>query len=405
MTQSSSLTNATKANSTISSSEILVVSRFFPPKEGGIEEYSYNRCLQDPSRIIVMAASYPDAERFDREQPFPIHRWSIPEILPSTILGKLLKQVFHMVWAFVFAIRLYSRYRYRYIEWCHGYDFLPLLLLSYLLPINFFIHLHGNDILCPLRNPIIQILFEWTLQRAKGVVCNSAFTRDYLKSHFNFNTDTFVINPTVRPEKFGFEKAEEFDLNLGLQIREEYKIPKTSIVILSVGRLVRRKGFDRVIKNLPLLLDRGVDVHYLICGRGSIESELKLLASDLDVEDRVHFAGFVANEKLASYYLACDLFAMVTFFDANSASIEGFGIVYLEAGYFAKPVLASRVGGVSDAVQHEETGLLINPDSDQDISEALFRLCTDSEMRKRFGQKGKKLASRKTSFQALYYSS
>jgi phosphatidylinositol alpha-1,6-mannosyltransferase len=392
------------ARDEVASPDILVISRTFLPKEGGIEEYAYNRCLQDPERVVVLAASCPGDEAFDREQPFPVHRWPAPALAGSGKLGSILKQVFNMVWSFVLAIGLYFRYRYQYIEWCHGYDFPSLLLLSYLLPVRSFIYLHGNDLLCPLRNPLLRSLFEWTLRRTQGIVCNSSFTRDYLKTHFQVDTPTHVINPTVRPEKFGVGGRREQAHNLRSQVRLAHGIPDTATVILSVGRLVQRKGFDRVIENLPLLLAEGLDVHYLICGRGPMESELKSLTSRLGVEKRVHFAGYVPDEELAGYYAACDLFAMLTFFDTKAASIEGFGIVYLEAGYFSKPVIASRVGGVVDAVRHEESGILVDPESAQEISQALHRLCADQQLRERLGRKGQELANRKTLHESLYLS-
>jgi phosphatidylinositol alpha-1,6-mannosyltransferase len=388
----------------IPSPDILIISRTFMPKEGGIEEYVYNRCLQDPDRVVVLAASCPGDKDFDQVQPFPVHRWPVPGFLKSGAVGSVLKQILYMAWSLVLGIRLYFRYRYRYIEWAHGYDFPALLLLTYLLPVRCFIYLHGNDVLCPLKNPVLRSLFEWTLRRTQGIVCNSSFTRDYLKTHFQVDTPTHVINPTVRPEKFGSGGRREQAHNLRSQVRLAHNLPETATVILSVGRLVQRKGFDRVIENIPLLLAEGLDVHYLVCGRGPMESELKSLTSRLGVEKRVHFAGYVPDEELAGYYAACDLFAMLTFFDTKAASIEGFGIVYLEAGYFSKPVIASRVGGVVDAVRHEESGILVDPESAQEISQALHRLCADQQLRERLGRKGQELANRKTLHESLYLS-
>ncbi|MFH7027943.1 MAG: glycosyltransferase family 4 protein [Heteroscytonema crispum UTEX LB 1556] len=377
------------------SPDILVISRTFFPKEGGIEEYVYNRCLQDPKRIILLTASYPGDVAFDAVQPFRIYRWQTPA-LPSGKLGSILKQIVNIICSFFLAIKLYFRYRYRYIEWAHGYDFPSLLLLTYILPIQCFIYLHGNDVLCPVKNPVLRSLFEWTLKRCTGIVCNSYFTRDYLHTHCQCTTPTHIINPSVRPEKFHFGNAEARN-----SLRCKYGIPETAILILSVGRLVKRKGFNQVIENLPLLLAAGLDVHYLICGRGAIASELKSQAENLGVAEKVHFAGYVPNEQLADYYIACDLFAMFTFFDTEAASIEGFGIVYLEAGYFGKPVIASRVGGVTDAVYHMSNGILVNPDSSE-ITEGLRQLCTDRQLRDRLGRKGQELANRKTPHSILY---
>lgn len=390
----------------VSSPDILVISRVFPPQVGGIEEYVYNRCLQDPNRVIVLTAGCTGDQVFDQVQPFPVHRWLDPQIFTTgllrfRVLDSVFKQILNMVCSFLLGFKLFFRYRYQYIEWCHGYDFPALLLLSYLLPIQFFIYLHGDDILCPLKNPVLRSLFEVTLRRAKGVVCNSSFTQEYLKTHFQFDRPTYIIHPTVRPAKFGKRVLEQLPA-LRADVRRAYKIPETAVVILSVGRLVRRKGFDRMIENLPVLLAEGIDIYYLICGRGPMESELKALASQLRVQEHVLFAGYVPNEKLASYYAACDLFAMLTFFDTKNKSIEGFGSVYLEAGYFGKPVIASRIGGVEDAVHHEKNGILVDPNSADQICSSLRLLCTDRQLREQLGRKGQELANRQTLHQLLY---
>lgn len=385
------------------SRDILVVSRTFAPKEGGIEDYIYNRCLQDPDRVIVLSAHCPGDHAFDQSQPFPVHRWAAPALLGSSKFGAVLKQILYLFWSFTLSIQLYFRYRYRYIEWGHGYDFPSLLGLSYLLPVRCFMYLHGNDLLCPLNHPILQSAFTWTLQRMSGIVCNSQFTEDYLRKHIPVRIPTHVINPTVRTGKFDNDVKDSVRLRAQRQqIRHAHAIPDGAIVILSVGRLIARKGFDRVIEQLPALLADGLDVHYLLCGRGEMQAELKALAQRLEVGDRVHFAGFVPDEDLAKHYAACDIFAMLTFYDVSASSIEGFGIVYAEAGYFSKPVIASRIGGVVDAVHHEKNGLLVDPNSPDEIPLALHRLCRDQSLRKQLGRKGYEMATRRMPHRLIY---
>jgi glycosyltransferase involved in cell wall biosynthesis len=388
---------------------ILVVCRSFLPQVGGIEEYAYNRCLQDPDRVIVATAACSEDQTFDRLQPFPIYRWSVPNWvqsprgLGSVRLTNFCRQVIRMACSCWFAIKLFRRYRYEYIEWCHGYEFSVLLFLSYLLPIQFFIYLHGDDVLEIAQKPLSRILFNLLLKRAKGVVCNSSFTQAFLKTHFHCDTSMHVINPTVRPDKFGDINSDRLDALRG-QVRQNFNIAEAAIVILSVGRLVRRKGFDRIIKNLPNLLKSQLDVHYLVCGQGWMEAELKALAAELNVQDRVHFLGSVSDQQLAGCYAACDFFAMLTFFDKQAHSIEGFGIVYLEAAYFGKPVLASKVGGVEDAVIHGVTGLLVDPTSTAEISKALNQLCQDQQLRESLGQKAKAQLAPKSLHRLLYTS-
>jgi phosphatidylinositol alpha-1,6-mannosyltransferase len=383
--------------------DILVVSRTFLPDPGGIQEYVYNRCLQDCDRVIVLTAGCPGAQSFDALQPFPIYRW--PDFRFCRAfgpIGSLLKQVLYMVSAVFLSLKLFRRYRFRYIEWGHGYDFPAILLLSYLLPIQFFLYLHGDDLLCPAKNPLFQKVFQWTLNRAKATACNSRFTQNHLNQKFAVPTPSYVIHPTVRPEKFGESTLLEQASRLRAKVRQSYNIPAKAVVILTVGRLVRRKGFDRVIKQLPALTAAGLDVYYLVAGRGKLEAELRQLSADLKVADRVIFAGYVPDRQLAEFYAASDIFAMLTFFDADSQSIEGFGIVYLEAGYFGKPVLAAQVGGVEDAVQDGETGILVDPSSDLEVYTALERLCRDSGLRDRLGHQGQALAHRSTPHRLLY---
>lgn len=378
--------------------DILVISHSFLPTQAVIGEYIYNRCLQNPERVIVLTASCSGDQVFDQVQKFPVYRWPVPRC------WGFLKPPLHLVWSFVLAIRLYFRYHYRYIEWGHGYEFPSLLLLSYFLPIRFFIYLHGKDILCGLRNPLWRSLFKLTLHRAEGIVCNSSFTQDYLRSTFRLDTPTHVINPSIRTEKFSTAANPHNLENLRSQVRQQHQIPDTAIVILSVGRLVKHKGFNRVIDNLPLLLNVDVDVHYIICGQGSCEAELKSQAERLRVDKRVHFVGYVPERELAGYYAACDIFAMLNLDDTKAKNIQGFSVVYLEASYFGKPVIASRLGGVLDVVRHEENGLLVNPNSGCEVFQAFKRLSQNKQLREQFGRKSRELANRRTLYRSLYKS-
>ena len=384
--------------------DILVISRSFLPQEAVIGEYIYNRCLQDPERVIVLAAACCGDKVFDQAQQFPVYRWPYPRYFCSSFVRNFFQPFLNLFWSFVLAIRLYFRYHYRYIEWGHGYEFPSLLLLSYFLPIRFFIYLHGNDILCALRNPLLRSLFKLTLKRAEGIVCNSLFTHNYLRENVRLDTPTHIINPVVRPEKFSIVPNQGNLDDLRARVRQTYNIPETAIVILSVGRLVKHKSFNRVIDNLPLLLNVGVDVHYILCGQGSCESELKSLAQRLRLDQRVHFAGYVSDRELAGYYAACDIFAMLTLWDNKATKIDDFGTVYLEASYFGKPIIASRLGNVIDVVSHEENGILVNANSGYEVFQAFKRLCQDQPLREQLGRKGKELAKRKTLHRSLYKS-
>lgn len=366
----------------------LIVTRTFLPSPGGIEDYVYSLCEKAPQPLAVLSATCQDDSAFDEHQPFPIHRWPVLPFPKVKVLTGLVKQIIYLFWELVASLRLYKTYHYSEIEWCHGYDFPVLLILSYLLPIKCVMHLHGNDLLCPLKNPVLRPLFSFTLNRMEHIVCNSTFTRQYLEENFTVKVPIKIMNPVVRPEKFGPTPTPSSISG----IRATHNISDDALVLLSVGRLVPRKGFDTVIKLLPKILETGLDVHYVICGKGKQQSELKSLVARLDLSDRVHFAGYVPDDQLASYYMACDVFTLPTFFNAAAKSIEGFGIVYVEAGYFGKPVVACDVGGVIDAVKHEQNGLLVSPDKPDEVLDAILRLCNNPDLREQLGEYGKQLA-------------
>ena len=369
----------------------LVVSRLFFPRTGGIEEYAYNLCVKKPDNIRVLAAGCQGDRNFDVQQPFTTYRWWMPQWLLKGFIGSLLKQVFSMFWSLILPVLIYSRDRFKSLEWCHGYDFPSLLILSYILPVHLTIYLHGNDVLCPLRFSWLRSLFVLTLNRSDLVVCNSSFTKEYLLANCGITTPVKVINPQVRPAKFGVDADTDLG-KLRAEVRTAWQIPDSAVTLLTVGRLVKRKGFDRTIACLPQLLEAGIDVHYLVCGQGKMLGELKDLAQQLGVEDRVHFAGFVSDRELGGYYAACDIFVMPTFLEPNEQSIEGFGIVYLEAGYFGKPAIASNVGGVGDAVRTNVSGILIEPDDDQALLVELRKLCSDAQLRQQLGSQGREIA-------------
>ncbi|MFQ4141827.1 glycosyltransferase family 4 protein [Chlorogloeopsis sp. ULAP02] len=386
---------------TVASPDILIVSRTFLPIEGGSEEYIYNRCLQERERVIVLTANCMGDRAFDRAQGFPIYRWQIPKFWYGGLQGIFLTPLLNFVYNFILVIKLYFRYHYRYIEWTHGYSFLCLLVLSYLLPIRFFIYLNGNEILCALRNPIARSLFAFTLQRATGIICHSFFTRDLVTTYFQFNTPAHVIHPVVRREKFDIENSTSME-DLRLQVRNSYNISESSVVILSVGTLHKHQGNNLVIDNLPLLLTLGLDVHYIICGQGPFEQKLHSQVQRLRLDRWVHFAGHISNNKLAGYYAACDIFAMLALFDRKAASIESFSVAHLEAGYFSKPVIASCFGAAIDVIRHGENGILVNPNSGNEMLTAFRQLCEDKGLREKLGRRGRVLANKRSLHQWPY---
>lgn len=157
-------------------------------------------------------------------------------------------------------------------------------------------------------------------------------------------------------------------------------------VLLTVGRLVARKGHATVLEALRSLVNEFPNLAYLIVGTGPEEANLRRLTAEWNLERWVQFAGFVTSHDLPDYYRACNVFVLPNFDDRGDQ--EGFGIVFLEANACGKPVIGARSGGTSESVLDGVTGLLVPPQDPAELASALGALLGDEDRRERLGRQG-----------------
>jgi rhamnosyl/mannosyltransferase len=163
--------------------------------------------------------------------------------------------------------------------------------------------------------------------------------------------------------------------------RDELILRRVRPLIFALGRHVYYKGFDVLIRAL-----RDTDADLIIGGHGPLTAELQKLASNLGLEHRVRFAGFIPDHLLVAYFEACDVFCM-----PSVERSEQFGLVQLEAMYCGKPVVATRLGtGVEFVTVDGQTGLLVPPKDPAALAGALRTLLADETLRGRMGAAGRK---------------
>lgn len=162
-----------------------------------------------------------------------------------------------------------------------------------------------------------------------------------------------------------------------------------SINIISVGRLIERKGHSKVIEVIKKLLDEGYNINYNIIGYGQEEENILKQIKNLNLNSNIKLYTNIGNGEMSTFYQNSDIFILNTKFIPPN-DIEGFGIVFLEANYFELPVIGGNSGGVRDAIIHNKTGLLIEPDSFEEIYLNLKKLLNDKELRTKLGKFGKK---------------
>jgi phosphatidylinositol alpha-1,6-mannosyltransferase len=180
------------------------------------------------------------------------------------------------------------------------------------------------------------------------------------------------------PERFSPGDGRALRARLGLGERR---------LLVSIARLVPRKGLDTVLRALPQVAAAIPDVRYVVAGDGPDRERLRALAAELDVAERVSFVGAVPASELPLWYSLGDVFVMPS--RSEPPDVEGFGIVFLEAAAAERAVVAARAGGVPDAVAHGVSGLLVRPDDPGELSAALIELLNDPARRAELGRRGR----------------
>lgn len=159
-------------------------------------------------------------------------------------------------------------------------------------------------------------------------------------------------------------------------------------VIVSVGRLVPRKGQDRLIQALPLIRKTIPNVHLLLVGEGSYRKTLEKLVEENQVKEIVTFVGRVPYTQLPAYFRCGDIFAMPSRSRMAGLEVEGLGIVYLEASGCGLPVIAGNSGGAPDAVVDGVTGIVVDGTNIHEIAAAIVRVLSDPSKMKAMGARG-----------------
>ena len=160
-------------------------------------------------------------------------------------------------------------------------------------------------------------------------------------------------------------------------------------VIVSVGRLVHRKGQDHLIESMPAILKVHPDAHLLLVGKGPYLEHLAKLVAKNGLQDSVSFIGRIQYAELPAYICCGDIFAMPSRSRLMGLEVEGLGIVYLEASACGLPVIAGKSGGAPDAVLVGETGVVVDGTSPSEIAEACIDLLNNPELCALMGATGR----------------
>ena len=173
------------------------------------------------------------------------------------------------------------------------------------------------------------------------------------------------------------------------ELRKKYGVGPSEKMILTVSRLTRGKGQDKVIEALSVAKEKYGNFKYVIAGEGSYEKTLRDLAASRGLEDKVVFAGPVRHEDVWNFYDACDVFAMVNRTIPSEENIEGLPNVLIEAASRGKPIVTGVDGGGKEAVEHGRTGYVTDGTDVRQIAQYLIELLSDENKNREFGARGR----------------
>ena len=208
------------------------------------------------------------------------------------------------------------------------------------------------------------------------------FTQSAISKALTSNAQRAMVKiaPGIDADHFVPTDASILRRSLGLEDKK---------VIVSVGRLVHRKGQDYLIQSMPLILHQVPNAHLLLVGQGPYLEHLQKLVKEHGLENSVTFIGRVDYKELPQYLCVGDIFAMPSRSRLKGLEVEGLGIVYLEASSCGLPVLAGNSGGAPDAVKQSETGLVVNGTDEKQIASAAIELLNNSDSSKKMGLAGR----------------
>jgi phosphatidylinositol alpha-1,6-mannosyltransferase len=356
-----------------------LLTEIFPPTVGGSGRLFWEVVSRlPPEQFMVAAADVPGAAEFDRAHSHTVFR------LPMAITDRGLRRPS--------SLKFYLRtaWRVRRLVKRHGVGLLVCgrnlpegfvgLLVHRLCGVPFAFFNHGEDIGVSRTSREMTWMTRRVMKRATAALANSFNTRRMLVDDWGYPAEKVcVIQPGVDAAKFVPAAADErFRAEMGWTGRT---------LLLTVGRLQKRKGHDTVIRALPAVRAKVPNVLYAVVGTGDEEASLRRLAAECGVGEAVRFLGGIGDEVMTKCYQQCDLFVLAN--RTVGADIEGFGMVLLEAQACGKAVVAGDSGGTGETMSVPDTGRIVNCDGPEKLAEVLTELLTDPAELAAMGRRGR----------------
>jgi phosphatidylinositol alpha-1,6-mannosyltransferase len=342
----------------------LLVTNDFPPKLGGIQSYLWELWRRlDPDTFTVLTTPYEGADAWDAEQPFRVVRTSQKVLLPTPSLARRIDALAAETGAGLVVLD----------------PALPVGLLGPRLATPYGLVLHGAEVTVPGRLPGSRAVLGRVLRGAAEIVAAGGYPAAEGERAAGRSLPVAVVPPGVDPERFRPLDPEQI-----AKARARFDLPADGRVVVSLSRLVPRKGMDVLIEAAARLAPERPDLVVAIGGSGRDRRRLERLVARTGAPLRL--LGRVPDDDLPDLYGCADVYAMLCRNRWGGLEQEGFGIVFLEAAACGVPQVAGASGGAAEAVVDGGTGLVVEtPSEPATVAHALATLLDDPERRATMG--------------------
>jgi phosphatidylinositol alpha-1,6-mannosyltransferase len=363
----------------------LLITDVFPPQVGGSGRWLFEVYRRLPrEKIVIAAGEHPQAGAFDKVHGMEIERLPLKFDTWGFFESQGLRQYG------VAARRLAKLCRDRKISVVHCGTLLPEGWLAWLLKrwlgLPYWVFVHGEELRVGQQSRQLGWMMRRVLHGAEGVIANSQNTAGLLIHSWKVSAaKVHVINPGCDCELFVPQPRDAM-------LRDKMRWNGRHVV-LTVGRLQKRKGQDMLIRALPVIRHRVNDVLYAIVGDGEERETLEALADANGVREHVQFMGEACGDVLRQCYQQCDLFVLPN--REVDGDFEGFGMVLVEAQACGRPVVAGESGGTRETMQvrqaadDQETGVIVDCTRPDPLAEAVCELLLDEPRREEMGRAGR----------------
>jgi phosphatidylinositol alpha-1,6-mannosyltransferase len=350
----------------------ILVTNDFPPKLGGIQTYLWDLWSRLPAEsFTVVTPDHPGAEAWDRSQPFAVQRVRTPVLVPGPALARTINELVRR----------------------NDADLVLLDPVVHTAPLvgridaPYGVVVHGAEVVVPAAVPFAQLMVRRSLRGASMVVAAGNYPAQAAERAAGRPLPTVVVPPGVDAGRFA-----PLDASRRAAARQRFGVDADAPLIVSVSRLVPRKGMDQLIRASVRLAVRHPDLRVLVAGEGRDRDRLQRLIDSLSAP--VELVDRLDADDLPEFYGMADVFAMLCRNRWVGLEQEGFGIVFLEAAACGVAQVAGDSGGARDAVDHGTTGLVVDDPGDLDeVTSALGSLLDDRSWCRQLGQQARQRAA------------